>query len=157
MRSSASCVGDGLPEVRNVHAVELGPCRNQVVLVENAHADEDIAEVGPGGGIGRESVLDLCFGREVALQENLLESKGCPPVGLWRGAVNGRSVLSSGSDCLLGRIAVPALTPSTQRHDPDQSPWRIPEGKDGPIGAGRHLQSRATANRSQKVSVANSA
>ena len=64
-----------LPEVGNIHPVELGASRNELVLIEDAHADQNVAEVGPRRGIRSQRLLDLRLGREVALQEHLLEPK----------------------------------------------------------------------------------
>ena len=52
IRSSACCSGIRLPEVGDVHPVELGASRDQVVFVENAHADKHIREISPVGWLG---------------------------------------------------------------------------------------------------------
>ena len=72
--------GRCLPQVGDVHAVELRTCRNQVVIVENLHADEDITEVSSRRGIRSQCMLDLSLCGEIALQQHLLQPEAGPTV-----------------------------------------------------------------------------
>ena len=73
-----------LAEVGYVHPIELGAGRDELVLIEDAHADQNVAEVGPRRGVRCQGMFDLGLGGEVALQEHLLEPKAGTSVEPWR-------------------------------------------------------------------------
>ena len=101
-------LGVGLPKVGDVHPIELGSGRHEVVLVDEPHADKHVPEVADGGGFRCHRNLELCLGHEVALQQHLLEPEVGPPIEPWTGGVRRRPILG-GTWCLLDGCFPPSV------------------------------------------------